>query len=87
MHTTTVRGALRGTTATFAVCAALAAGAASASAAPLALEREQTPITEPEANPVGEEFTSTGSSTISSSVTGTFACLFQRTFSGMKLDC
>lgn len=87
MHTTTVRGALRGTTATFAVCAALAAGAASASAAPLALEREQAPVTEPETRPVAEEFTSSGSSTISSSFTGSAACLFQRTFSGMKLDC
>ncbi|MEV0293030.1 hypothetical protein [Nocardia sp. NPDC050710] len=83
MHNKTVRGALRGTTATLAFCAALAGGAASAGAAPLALE----PAADTSATPVGEEFTSTGSSTISSSVNAKVACLFQNTFSGTKLNC
>ncbi|WP_327120048.1 hypothetical protein OHB12_15290 [Nocardia sp. NBC_01730] len=72
MHNTTVRGALRGTTATLAVCAALTAGAAVAGAAPLRLE----PATETTSAPVAEEFTSTGSSTISASVNAKVACLF-----------
>ncbi|WP_406280692.1 hypothetical protein OH799_14975 [Nocardia sp. NBC_00881] len=72
MHNTTVRGALRGTTATLAVCAALTSGAAVAGAAPLRLE----PATETTSAPVAEEFTSTGSSTISASVNAKVACLF-----------
>ncbi|MBF6214429.1 hypothetical protein IU433_27750 [Nocardia puris] len=75
---------VRGVTATLAVTAALAGGMASASAAPLPLE----PYTEPVANTqVAEEFTSFGSSTISASVNAKVACLFQRTFSAMVLDC
>ncbi|MEV6323514.1 hypothetical protein [Nocardia sp. NPDC051787] len=71
MHNTTVRGALRGTTATLAVCAALTSGAAVAGAAPLRLE----PATETTTAPVAEEYTSSGSSTISSSVHAKIACL------------
>ncbi|ONM49314.1 hypothetical protein [Nocardia donostiensis] len=88
MQTTTVRGALRGITAAVAVCAALAGGAASAGAAPLALEpaseATRAPVVSTE---VAEDFTSSGSSTISSSVNAKVACIFQRTFSAMKLDC
>ncbi|MBF6464354.1 hypothetical protein IU427_04045 [Nocardia beijingensis] len=72
MHNTTVRGALRGTTATLAFCAALTSGAAVASAAPLRLE----PTTETATAPVAEEYTSSGSSTISASVNAKIACLF-----------
>ncbi|MBF6296444.1 hypothetical protein [Nocardia amamiensis] len=72
MHNTTVRGALRGTTATLAVCAALTSGAAVAGAAPLRLE----PAAETTTAPVAEEYTSSGSSTISSSVHAKIACLF-----------
>ncbi|MEU4341744.1 hypothetical protein AB0H00_10805 [Nocardia sp. NPDC023852] len=72
MHNTTVRSALRGTTATLAVCAALTSGAAVAGASPLRLE----PATETTSAPVAEEFTSTGSSTISASVNAKVACLF-----------
>lgn len=72
MHNRTVRGALRGTTATLAVCAALAGGAAAATAAPLPLE----PATDTAAPaPVGEEFTSSGSSTLSASVNAKIACV------------
>ncbi|WP_054814343.1 hypothetical protein [Nocardia arizonensis] len=83
MHHQTVRGALRGTTATLALCAALAGGTAAASAATIPLE----PATDATAAPVGEEFTSTGSSTISASVNAKVTCLFQNTFSGTKLNC
>jgi hypothetical protein len=48
MHNTTVRGALRGTTATLAFCAALTSGAAVAGATPLRLE----PATETTTAPV-----------------------------------
>ncbi|WP_328404239.1 hypothetical protein [Nocardia sp. NBC_00403] len=86
MQTRTVRGALRGTIATLALCAALAGGTAAASAAPLALEPAAAVDTT--AAPVGEEMTSTGSSTISSSVNATVACLLQRTLSASgKWDC
>lgn len=80
MHNRTVRGA----TATLAVCAALAGGAAAANAAPVALEPYVDTTT---SAPVAEEFTSTGSSTISSSVNAKVACFFQRTFSAMPLEC
>ncbi|MET8650974.1 MULTISPECIES: hypothetical protein [Nocardia] len=83
MHNRTVRGALRGTTATLALCAALAGGTSVAGASGLALE----PATDTAAAPVGEEFTSTGSSTISSGVNAKVTCLFQNTFSGTKLNC
>lgn len=73
MHNTTVRGALRGTTATLAVCAALTSGAAVAGAAPLRLEPAAETTT---TAPVAEEYTSSGSSTISSSVHAKIACLF-----------
>ncbi|MBF6081108.1 hypothetical protein IU485_07010 [Nocardia cyriacigeorgica] len=71
MQTTTVRGVVRGTTATLAVCAALAAGAATAGAAPLTLE----PATETSTAPVSEQYTSSGSSTISATVHAKFACV------------
>ncbi|WP_280235453.1 hypothetical protein [Nocardia cyriacigeorgica] len=71
MQTRTVRGIVRGTTATLAVCAAIAGGAASAGAAPLALE----PAAETSSTQVAEEFTSSGSSTISASVHAKFACV------------
>lgn len=84
MHNRTVRGTLRGATVTLALCAAaVAGGAASASAEPLKLE----PATETATAPVAEEFTSTGSSTISSGVNAKVTCLFQNTFSGTKLNC
>ncbi|GAA5084262.1 MULTISPECIES: hypothetical protein [Nocardia] len=91
MPNTTVRGALRSTTATLAFCAALAGGAATASAAGLPLE-QATDTTAQAADtastPIGEEFTSNGSSTISSSVNAKVACLLQRTLSASgKWDC
>ncbi|WP_228002942.1 hypothetical protein [Nocardia australiensis] len=79
MHNKTVRGALRGTIATLALCAALAGGATVAGAAPLPLE----PATESSSAPVAEEFTSTGSSTISASVNAKIACLAMR----LSLSC
>lgn len=75
----------RGTAAGFAVAAALTGGAATATAAPLPLEPYEP--TAPATEPIGEEMTSSGSSTISSSVNAKVACLFQRTFSAMPLDC
>ncbi|MFI9509947.1 hypothetical protein [Nocardia sp. NPDC052566] len=83
MHTRTVRGA----TATFAVVAALAGGSATASAAGLPLEPATDTASSTASAPVAEEFTSSGSSTISSSVNAKVACFFQRTFSAMRLDC
>ncbi|MEV0360176.1 hypothetical protein AB0H71_29375 [Nocardia sp. NPDC050697] len=79
--------AWRGAAAAFAVAAAVTGGAATASAAPIPLEPYQPAVTESAPAPIGEEFTSTGSSTISSSVNAKIACLFQRTFSAMRLDC
>lgn len=77
---------LRGITASLALGAALTGAAgATAGAAPLTLE-PMSPATEPVA-PVAEDFTSTGSSTISASVNAKGACLFQRTLSAMDLDC
>ncbi|MGW1740874.1 hypothetical protein ACWCPQ_18935 [Nocardia sp. NPDC001965] len=77
---------LRGITATLALGAALSGAAgATAGAAPLRLE-PASPVTEP-AGPIAEDFTSTGSSTISASVNAKGACLFQRTLSAMDLDC
>ena len=84
MSDKTVRRAVRGTTATLALCAALAGGDAAANAAPLKLEPADAATT---AVPVGEEFTSTGSSTISSGVNAKVTCLFQNTFSGTRLNC
>ncbi|MFQ6395075.1 hypothetical protein ACLMAJ_16625 [Nocardia sp. KC 131] len=87
MQTRTVRGALRAATATLALFAALAGGIAAASAAPLALEPAVAADTTISA-PIGEEMTSSGSSTISSSVNATVACLLQRTLSASgKWDC
>ncbi|WP_433575913.1 hypothetical protein [Nocardia brasiliensis] len=91
MPNTTVRGALRGTTATLALCAALAGGAATASAKGLPLE-QATDTTSALAGttsaPIGEEFTSNGSSTISSSVNAKITCLLQNTFSASgKWNC
>ncbi|WP_028476460.1 hypothetical protein [Nocardia sp. CNY236] len=74
MHNTTARSALRATTAAAAICAALttATGAAGADSQPLRLE----PATEATVVPVGqEEYTSTGSSTISATVHAKVACL------------
>ncbi|MCP2280730.1 hypothetical protein AB0H49_21560 [Nocardia sp. NPDC050713] len=84
MQHNTVRGALRGTTATLAMAAAIAGATSAATAAPLPLEPATATS---ETAPVAEEFTSTGSSTISASVNAKVACLFQRTFSAMRLDC
>ncbi|MBF6348944.1 MULTISPECIES: hypothetical protein [Nocardia] len=77
---------LRGITATLALGAAALSGSAGATAgaAPLTLQPAQ-PVTEPA--PVAEDFTSSGSSTISASVNAKGACLFQRTLSAMDLDC
>ncbi|WP_194814714.1 hypothetical protein [Nocardia sp. XZ_19_385] len=77
------RTALRGATAAFALCAALAGGSAAASAEPLKLE----PAAPETTVPVSEQMTSTGSSTISASVNARIACIFQNTLSGHKLDC
>ncbi|WP_194834665.1 hypothetical protein [Nocardia sp. XZ_19_369] len=91
MPNTTVRGALRGTTATLIICAALAGGAATASAAGLPLEQATETTSAPAdtaSTQIGEEFTSNGSSTISSSVNAKVACLLQRTLSASgKWDC
>ncbi|QBS40487.1 hypothetical protein [Nocardia sp. CS682] len=91
MPNTTVRGALRGTTATLVLCAALAGGAATASAAGLPLEQATETTSAPAdtaSTQIGEEFTSNGSSTISSSVNAKVACLLQRTLSASgKWDC
>ena len=77
------RTTLRGATAAFALCAAIAGGAGAASAEPLKLQ----PAAPETSAPVGEQMTSTGSSTISSSVNAKVACAFQNTLSGHKLDC
>ncbi|MFG1795575.1 hypothetical protein [Nocardia sp. NPDC049149] len=85
-----VRGALRGTTATLAFCAALAGGAATASAQGLPLEHATDTTSAPAdtSTQIGEEFTSNGSSTISASVNAKVACLLQRTLSASgKWDC
>ncbi|WP_405166014.1 hypothetical protein OG203_13595 [Nocardia sp. NBC_01499] len=93
MPNNTVRGALRGTTATLALCAALAGGAATASATGLPLEpaadtSTSAPAADTSSTQIGEEFTSNGSSTISSSVNAKVACLLQRTLSASgKWDC
>ena len=88
MQNKTVRGALRGTTATLALCAALAGGTAAASAAGLPLEPAVDTTSTTTAAPVGEDFTSNGSSTISSSVNAKVACLLQNTVSAQgKWDC
>ncbi|MEV4235129.1 MULTISPECIES: hypothetical protein [unclassified Nocardia] len=88
MQNKTVRGALRGTTATLALCAALAGGSAAANAAGLPLEPATETSAPNTAAPVGEEFTSNGSSTISSSVNAKVACLLQNTISAQgKWDC
>ncbi|GAB2637775.1 hypothetical protein ACWDYH_10220 [Nocardia goodfellowii] len=77
------RTTLRGATAAFALCAALAGGTAAASAEPLKLE----PAAPETTVSVSEQMTSTGSSTISASVNAKVACVFQNTLSGHKLDC
>ncbi|MFC9898209.1 hypothetical protein ACFVMC_31355 [Nocardia sp. NPDC127579] len=77
------RTTLRGATAAFALCAAIAGGTAAASAEPLRLEPAAPETTEP----VSEQMTSTGSSTISASVNAKVACVFQSTLSAQKLDC
>jgi hypothetical protein len=84
MYNSTVRGALRVATATLALSAALAGGTAAAGAAPLKLE----PATDTQASPatsapVAEEFTSTGSSTISASVDAQISCVVLT----LKLSC
>lgn len=82
----TRRSKLRGTTVGLALCAAaLSGGAATATAAPLPLER--TTDTATSGHPVGEEFTSNGSSTLSSAVDAKVACLFSNTFSGAGWNC
>ncbi|MFD3704544.1 hypothetical protein ACFWUP_15500 [Nocardia sp. NPDC058658] len=83
MHITTIRAAL----ATAAVAAAITAGAGSASAAGLQLEpytEQAAPVTTTQ---VGEEWTSTGSSTISSGVNAKVTCLLQNTFSALGAAC
>lgn len=85
MHHTTVRAVLRGTLATLALAGAMAGGASVASAEPLQLQPYTQPVVE--SAPVAEEFTSTGTSTISSAVNAKIACTLQRTLSAMPLDC
>ncbi|MEU8900828.1 hypothetical protein [Nocardia sp. NPDC048505] len=77
------RTTLRSATAAFALAAAVAGGSAAANAEPLKLE----PAAPETSAPVAEEFTSSGSSTISASVNAKVACIFQNTLSGFKLDC
>ncbi|MEV4127668.1 hypothetical protein [Nocardia sp. NPDC049707] len=87
MQNKTVRGALRSAIASLALCAALTGGSAAANAAGLPLEpaADHAPTT---AAPVGEEFTSNGSSSISSSVNAKVACLLQNTISAQgKWNC
>ncbi|MEV0435458.1 hypothetical protein [Nocardia sp. NPDC050413] len=83
MHTTTVRAAL----ATVAVAAAITAGAGSASAAGLQLEPYNEQATPVATSPVGEEWTSTGTSTISSGVNAKITCILQNTFSALGAAC
>ncbi|QIS14676.1 hypothetical protein [Nocardia arthritidis] len=91
MHDKTVRGALRGATATIAVCAALTGGAAAASAAPLPLEPATdatTTTVDGNAKPVTDLLTTSGSSSLSSSINAKVTCLLQRTLSAQgKWDC
>ncbi|MDO3645991.1 hypothetical protein [Nocardia mangyaensis] len=83
MHTTTVRAAL----ATAAVAAALTAGAGSAAAAGLQLEPYNEQAAPVKTSQIGEEWTSTGTSTISSGVNAKVACILQNTFSALGAVC
>ncbi|RJO74958.1 hypothetical protein D5S18_16255 [Nocardia panacis] len=92
MHDKSVRGTLRGATATFAFAAAITSGAAAASAAPLPLEpatdSATTLVENPSAAPVGDLLTTSGSSSISSNVNSKVTCFMQRTLSAAgKWDC
>ncbi|MFC6012865.1 hypothetical protein [Nocardia lasii] len=83
MSITTVRAAL----ATVAVAAAITAGAGSASAAGLALEPYDEQAAPVATTQVGEEWTSTGTSTISAGVNAKVTCLLQNTFSALGAAC
>ncbi|MET9216329.1 MULTISPECIES: hypothetical protein [unclassified Nocardia] len=85
MHITTVRAAVA--TAAVAVAAALTAGAASANAAGLALEPYDEQAAPVATTQIGEEWTSTGTSTISSGVNAKVTCLLQNTFSALGAAC
>ncbi|MFD8104277.1 hypothetical protein ACFV24_32570 [Nocardia fluminea] len=83
MHISTVRAAL----ATVAVAAAITAGAGSATAAGLQLEPYDEQAAPVATTQVGEEWTSTGTSTISSGVNAKVTCLLQNTFSALGAAC
>ncbi|KQY39558.1 MULTISPECIES: hypothetical protein [Nocardia] len=83
MHISTVRVAL----ATAAVAAAITAGAGSATAAGLQLEPYDEQAAPVATTQVGEEWTSTGTSTISSGVNAKVTCLLQNTFSALGAAC
>ncbi|MFC4374865.1 hypothetical protein ACFO5K_12210 [Nocardia halotolerans] len=83
MHIKTVRAAL----ATAAVAAALTAGAGSASAAGLQLEPYNEQASPVQTSQIGEEWTSTGTSTISAGVNAKVTCLLQNTFSALGAAC
>ncbi|MEV0768136.1 hypothetical protein [Nocardia salmonicida] len=83
MHISTVRVAL----ATAAVAAAITTGAGSATAAGLQLEPYDEQAAPVATTQVGEEWTSTGTSTISSGVNAKVTCLLQNTFSALGAAC
>ncbi|TCJ99257.1 hypothetical protein [Nocardia alba] len=83
MHISTVRAAL----ATAAVAAAITTGAGSATAAGLKLEPYEEQAAPVATTQVGEEWTSTGTSTISSGVNAKVTCLLQNTFSALGAAC
>ncbi|MFC9871322.1 hypothetical protein [Nocardia salmonicida] len=83
MHISTVRAAL----AAAAVAAAITAGAGSATAAGLQLEPYDEQAAPVATTQVGEEWTSTGTSTISSGVNAKVTCLLQNTFSALGAAC
>ncbi len=83
MHISTVRAAL----ATAAVAAAITTGAGSATAAGLQLEPYDEQAAPVATTQVGEEWTSTGTSTISSGVNAKVTCLLQNTFSALGAAC
>ncbi|MFD3591410.1 hypothetical protein ACFWU5_01680 [Nocardia sp. NPDC058640] len=83
MYISTVRAAL----ATAAVAAAITAGASAASAQGLQLEPYNEQAAPVATTQVGEEWTSTGTSTISSGVNAKVTCLLQNTFSALGAAC
>ncbi|GGK43080.1 hypothetical protein [Nocardia camponoti] len=83
MHRNTVRGAV----AAAALAGAFAVAMGSASAAGLALEPYNENAAPVATTQVGEEWTSTGTSSISSGVNAKVTCLLQNTFSALGAAC